>query len=98
MTAPNLGNKGLGRVRPAKCKLAEELGHPAHVVNDADMAGLGVVSGTGLEMVITLGTGFRHRLYYRMAYCCPTFGSIAPSRGQRAWIMMSILAIKRWMT
>jgi polyphosphate glucokinase len=28
------------------------------VVNDADMQGLGVVSGKGLEMVITLGTGF----------------------------------------
>jgi polyphosphate glucokinase len=27
-------------------------------VNDADMQGLGVVSGKGLEMVITLGTGF----------------------------------------
>jgi polyphosphate glucokinase len=28
------------------------------VVNDADMQGLGVVKGKGLEMVITLGTGF----------------------------------------
>jgi len=28
------------------------------VVNDADMQGLGVVAGKGLELVITLGTGF----------------------------------------
>jgi polyphosphate glucokinase len=34
------------------------LGKPAKVVNDADMQGLGVVSGDGLELVITLGTGF----------------------------------------
>ncbi|MEO6630450.1 MAG: ROK family protein, partial [Mucilaginibacter sp.] len=31
---------------------------PAKVVNDADMAGLGVIEGKGLELVITLGTGF----------------------------------------
>ena len=28
------------------------------MVNDADMQGLGVVDGKGLELVITLGTGF----------------------------------------
>ena len=36
---------------------------PARVVNDADMLGLGVVSGKGLEMMITLGTGFGTALY-----------------------------------
>lgn len=39
-------------------KLQDALGKPAKVVNDADMQGLGVVSGKGFEMVITLGTGF----------------------------------------
>jgi polyphosphate glucokinase len=34
------------------------LGKPVRVVNDADMQGLGVVSGKGLELVVTLGTGF----------------------------------------
>ncbi len=38
--------------------LEGELGKPVGVVNDANMQGLGVVSGKGLEMVITLGTGF----------------------------------------
>ena len=30
---------------------------PVRVINDADMQGLGIASGTGFEMVITLGTG-----------------------------------------
>src|ERR1043165_4709915 len=38
--------------------LAEEFGKPARVVNDADLQGLDVASGKGLELVITLGTGF----------------------------------------
>lgn len=56
-TAPNLGTdfwKGFDLSK----KLEEVLGKPTRVVNDADMQGLGVVSGKGLEMVITLGTGF----------------------------------------
>jgi polyphosphate glucokinase len=38
--------------------LSSLLEKPVRVVNDADMQGLGVSSGEGLEMVITLGTGF----------------------------------------
>ncbi len=38
--------------------LAEELGRPTKVANDADVQGAAVVLGTGLEFVITLGTGF----------------------------------------
>ena len=56
-TAPNLGNDYWKDV-DFKQKLQEALGKDAQVVNDADMQGLGVVSGKGLEMVITLGTGF----------------------------------------
>jgi polyphosphate glucokinase len=56
-TAPNLGSDFWKDFDLSK-KLEEELGKPARVVNDADMQGLGVVSGKGLEMVITLGTGF----------------------------------------
>ena len=56
-TAPNLGNEFWMDFDLAK-KLEAELGKPARVVNDADMQGLGVVSGKGLEMMITLGTGF----------------------------------------
>ncbi len=56
-TAPNLDNAAWVNFNLGK-KLEEVLGKPARVVNDADMAGLGVVNGKGLELVLTLGTGF----------------------------------------
>ncbi|HTH82434.1 MAG TPA: ROK family protein [Mucilaginibacter sp.] len=56
-TAPNLDNAAWVNFNLSK-KLEEALGKPAKVVNDADMQGLGVVSGKGLELVLTLGTGF----------------------------------------
>jgi polyphosphate glucokinase len=56
-TAPNLDNDAWKDFNLGG-KLEEVLGKPARVVNDADMQGLGVVSGKGLELVITLGTGF----------------------------------------
>jgi polyphosphate glucokinase len=37
--------------------LGTALGAPVRVANDADVQGAGVVSGTGLELVLTLGTG-----------------------------------------
>lgn len=56
-TAPNLGNSKW-RMIPFAEKLTELLMKPVRVVNDADMQGLGVASGGGLELVVTLGTGF----------------------------------------
>src|ERR1700761_263467 len=56
-TAPNLGTEAWKDFDLSK-KLEQELGKPTRVVNDADMQGLGLVSGKGLEMVLTLGTGF----------------------------------------
>jgi polyphosphate glucokinase len=38
--------------------LATAFGTPTRVVNDADLQGLDAASGKGLEVVITLGTGF----------------------------------------
>jgi polyphosphate glucokinase len=56
-TAPNLDTKVWKGVNLNK--LVTNLLHkPVRLINDADMQGLGVVSGKGLEMVITLGTGF----------------------------------------
>ncbi|MBI4779950.1 MAG: ROK family protein [Oscillatoriophycideae cyanobacterium NC_groundwater_1537_Pr4_S-0.65um_50_18] len=43
--------------------LTRHLGKPVRIVNDADMQGLGAVSGHGVEMVITLGTGFGSALF-----------------------------------
>jgi polyphosphate glucokinase len=56
-TAPNLDSASWNNVDMSK-KLQDALGKPAKVVNDADLQGLGIVSRKGLEMVITLGTGF----------------------------------------
>jgi polyphosphate glucokinase len=36
--------------------VSQALGQPTRVANDADVQGLGVIAGTGLELVITLGT------------------------------------------
>jgi len=37
--------------------MTTRLGHPVRVANDADIQGLDVVSGSGVEFVVTLGTG-----------------------------------------
>jgi len=43
--------------------LTERLGKPIRVINDADMQGLGAIAGKGVELVITLGTGFGSALF-----------------------------------
>ena len=43
--------------------LSEKLEKPVRVANDADIQGWGAISGKGLELVITLGTGFGSALF-----------------------------------
>jgi polyphosphate glucokinase len=43
--------------------LSEQLHRPIKVINDADMQGLGAIAGKGVELVITLGTGFGSALF-----------------------------------
>lgn len=43
--------------------LAELLGKPVKVANDADIQGFGAISGMGVELVLTLGTGFGSALF-----------------------------------
>src|SRR6266852_7482854 len=62
ITAPNLGTEALKGFDLAG-ELVERLGKPVRVINDADMQGYGAVEGKGLEMVITLGTGFGSALF-----------------------------------
>ena len=54
-TAPNLG-KGWNNFALEQ-KLRRALKRPVRVANDADVQGLGSVTGHGVELVITLGTG-----------------------------------------
>jgi polyphosphate glucokinase len=56
-TAPNLSTEKWSGVEFAK-KLSTTLQRPVRVLNDADMQGLGIATGKGLEMIVTLGTGF----------------------------------------
>src|SRR5208282_2262356 len=60
-TAPNLG-KGWENF-PLEAALKKKLKRPVRVANDADVQGLGCVTGKGDEMVITLGTGFGSVLF-----------------------------------
>lgn len=56
-TAPNLGTGVWNKVNLNKL-IREALNKPVRIINDADMQGLAVVKGVGLEMMVTLGTGF----------------------------------------
>lgn len=60
-TAPNLG-KGWKNF-PLEKSLQKKLDRPVRIANDADVQGLGCVTGHGDEMVITLGTGFGSVLF-----------------------------------
>lgn len=62
VTAPNLGTEAFKGFDLAGA-LSERLGKPVRVLNDADMQGLGAVEGHGVEMVITLGTGFGSAIF-----------------------------------
>ena len=60
-TAVNLGN-GWNDF-DLQGALRAKLGRPVRVANDADVQGLGVVRGKGVELAITLGTGFGSVLF-----------------------------------
>ncbi|MGA9773140.1 MAG: ROK family protein [Blastocatellia bacterium] len=62
ITAPNLGTKEL-KGYDLGLALEKQLGRSVRVLNDADMQGYAAIEGTGVEMVITLGTGFGSALF-----------------------------------
>jgi polyphosphate glucokinase len=62
VTAPNLGTADW-RDFPLAAELERRWHRPARVLNDAEVQGLGVIQGQGLECVLTLGTGFGSALY-----------------------------------
>lgn len=62
LSAANLGNDkwiGFDLAQALEAALAK----PVRIANDADLQGLAVIAGRGVEMVITLGTGFGTGLY-----------------------------------
>ena len=56
VTAPHFGEKAW-RGYPLEATVAQRLQRPARLLNDAEVQGLGVIAGRGLEVVLTLGTG-----------------------------------------
>lgn len=62
LTAPNLGTPDW-RNFPLAASLTDKLGKPVRMLNDAEVQGLGVISGKGLECAITLGTGMGFALF-----------------------------------
>jgi polyphosphate glucokinase len=62
LTAPNLGTEAWHGFALTTA-LTERLGAPARLANDATVQGLGVITGQGLECVITLGTGMGFALF-----------------------------------
>jgi polyphosphate glucokinase len=62
LTAPNLGTKEWHGFRLGAV-LGEALGKPVRMLNDASIQGLGVITGKGLECVLTMGTGMGFALF-----------------------------------
>jgi polyphosphate glucokinase len=56
LTAPHLGTKDWHQFA-LQDELTKRFGKPARIENDAEVQGLGIIAGKGLEVVLTLGTG-----------------------------------------
>jgi polyphosphate glucokinase len=62
-TAPNLAKNMWLNVDLAQ-QVSDMLNLPVRLINDADQQALGIVSGKGFEIVVTVGTGFGTALVY----------------------------------
>lgn len=62
LTAPNLGTRLWCGFRSASA-MAEQLGRPVRILNDANVQALGVISGCGVECVLTMGTSMGFALF-----------------------------------
>jgi len=62
-TAPNLAKNKWANIDLAQ-QVSNLLNLPVRLINDADQQALGIVSGEGFEIVVTVGTGFGTALVY----------------------------------
>ena len=62
LTAPNLSTN-LWRGTDLATLATARFNRPARIINDATMHGLGVISGKGVELALTLGTGMGFALF-----------------------------------
>ena len=56
ITAPHFGTENWAGFQ-LTAAASERFGGPARMINNAEMQGLGVIRGKGLELMLTLGTG-----------------------------------------
>jgi polyphosphate glucokinase len=63
LTAPKLDEADLHGFALAAA-ISQQLGHPARLINDADLQGLAVIRRAGMEMVVTLGTGVGSAVFF----------------------------------
>jgi len=61
-TAPNLGTRKWKNF-DLQGAIQQATGKPTRAINDADLQGYGVITGSGVELVLTLGTGLGSGLY-----------------------------------
>jgi polyphosphate glucokinase len=62
-TAPTLRSPGWNGYNLAAA-LGQRLGKPIRILNDASVQGLGAITGSGLECVLTMGTGMGFALFH----------------------------------
>ncbi|MGH7089336.1 MAG: ROK family protein [Stellaceae bacterium] len=62
VTAPHFGTEDW-RGEDFAAALTRRLGKPVRILNDAEVQGLGIVKRTGLEVVLTLGTGLGSAIF-----------------------------------
>ena len=62
VTAPHFGTQSWADY-PFEQALSRHLGKPARLLNDAEVQGLGIIAGRGLEVVLTLGTGIGSAIF-----------------------------------
>ena len=63
LTAPNLAKNKWDGINLGQ-QISDLFNKPVRLINDADQQGLGIVSGKGFEIVLTVGTGFGTALLY----------------------------------
>lgn len=64
LTAPHFGNE-IWHGYPLVAALEKRLGKPVRLLNDAEVQGLGIIVGAGLEVVLTLGTGVGSAVFHQ---------------------------------
>jgi polyphosphate glucokinase len=101
ITAPHFKTKAW-RGYPLADTLAQRFGKPARLLNDAEVQGLAIVKGKGLEVVLTLGTGVGSAVFSNGALSAHLELAHHPIRGNKTYndylgnATRKTLSSKRW--